>query len=136
MKKTVRPVVVPAGEPVAGTGTLHNLKRLAEQASTFQKLAVAVIAGITLTVLLVTTVNRYAPWAWASDVIATNAKVDFLSTIVLQSQIEDTENRIAQLEVKARTKGGLTSVEAEYLRAKKNRLAELRRQLESLEKGR
>jgi hypothetical protein len=108
-------------------------RRLAEEASTFQKFAAAITAGITLVVLLAVTITKYAPWAWASEVIVMNTKVDLLTTIVLQGRIEDTERTIASLEIK-RGKVGLTNDEAEYLRANRRRLEELKGQLQAIGK--
>ena len=127
------PAPVAPSAPARRPGLVGGLQHLATQASTFQKIAAAVIALISLTVLSATTVSRYAPWAWASDVVVMNSKVDLLTTVVLQSQIEDTENKIAALEAK-RGKVGLTDGEAEYLRAKRRRLDELNMQLRGVGK--
>jgi hypothetical protein len=62
-----------------------------------------------------------------------NTKVDLLTTIVLQGRIEDTERTIASLEIK-RGKVGLTNDEAEYLRANRRRLEELKGQLQAIGK--
>jgi hypothetical protein len=112
-----------------------GLQHLAATASTFQKIAAAVIALISLVVLSATTVSRYAPWAWAADVEvrqrAIERKIDTLSEVVLQSQISDTEARIAELEAKARTLK-ITPTEAEVLRAQRRRLEALDRQVRGL----
>lgn len=121
--------------PLPRTGALGGLRRIADQASTFQKIAAAVIAAIGLAGLCATAVTRYAPWAWAADVerrqTAIEGKIDTLSIIVLQSQVADAETRMAALEAK-RARGQLTEAEAEYLRATRRRLDELTRQLQAI----
>jgi len=81
-------------------------------------------------------VTRYAPWAWAADVerrqTVIEGKIDTLSSVVLQSQAADAEQKIAALEAKGRGRGGLTEVEAEYLRGQRRRLNDVNRQLQTL----
>jgi hypothetical protein len=129
-------VSVPQGPPPRARGLLGSLKTIAAQASTFQKLAAATIAAISLAGVMATMVTRYAPWAWAADVerrqTAIEGKIDTLSSIVLQSQAADAEQKIAALEAKGRSRGGLTEVEAEYLRGQRRRLNDVNRQLQTL----
>jgi len=119
-------------------GVVGRFRQLADRASTFQKFAAAILAGVALAGLVVTGITRYAPWAWAADVErrqqAIETKLDTLATVVLQSQIADTETRIAALEAKARSRAGLTAAEAEYLRAQRWRLDALTRQLQGISK--
>jgi hypothetical protein len=125
MRKTVAPV-----------GMMKSLRHVAEQASTFQKIAGAIVVGVGLLGLLVTGINNYAPWAWAGDVErrqnAIESKLDILSTAVLEAQLEDAEAKIGVLDAKGRTKVGLTDVEAEVLRAKKRRVNQLNDQLKAI----
>ena len=136
MSARLRPSPLPPPVRAQGRGIFGSLKTIATQASTFQKLAAATIAAISLAGLLATMVTRYAPWAWAADVerrqTAIEGKIDTLSSIVLQSQAADAEQKIAALEAKGRSRGGLTEVEAEYLRGQRRRLNDVNRQLQTL----
>jgi len=126
--------------PLRGTGVVGTFRHLADRASTFQKLGAAIIVAVSLLGLMGAAITRYAPWAWASEVnkrqTAIESKVDTLSSVVLQSQVADAENKIATLEAKAAGKQGLTDVEAEYLRGQRRRLNDLNLQLQLLSKPR